>query len=79
MKKFLEYGGLDSPTIPKDIIRSAAQAGWIQEPKLWIEFIDGRNKSSHTYHEEIAEEVYTIALRLPKEVETLVLTLNKIT
>lgn len=44
---------------PKTIIRELAQEGMITSPTMWIEFVDLRNLTSHTYKKELAEEVYT--------------------
>ena len=46
---------------PKDVIREMAQAGYISNLALWLESIDMRNLSSHTYKEDIAEKVYAFA------------------
>ena len=45
----------------RELFRTAHQCGLISDPVVWWEFFDGRNKTSHTYHEEIAEEVYELA------------------
>ena len=45
-------------TAPKQVIREMAQSGLIDDASLWLEAIDQRNLSSHTYNEELAEKVY---------------------
>ena len=45
-------------TAPKQVIREMAQAGLINEIDLWLRAIDVRNLSSHTYNENIADQVY---------------------
>ena len=45
----------------RELFRTAHQCGLISDPVVWWQFHDGRNKTSHTYHEEIAEEVYELA------------------
>lgn len=47
-----------STTPPKQVIREMAQAGFIDDVQLWLEAIDQRNLSSHTYNQELAEKVY---------------------
>lgn len=44
---------------PKSVIREMAQDSLIDDPKKWLKAIDYRNLSTHTYNEEIAEEVYS--------------------
>ena len=60
-----------SAQAPKDVIREMAQAGYIQDPALWLEAIDMRNLTSHTYKEELAERVYGFALRFLPELKSL--------
>ena len=45
----------------RELFRAAHQCGLISDPVAWWEFFDGRNKTSHTYHEDVAEEVYGLA------------------
>lgn len=46
---------------PKDVVREMAQNGYVDDVKIWLEAIDMRNLSSHTYKEELAEKVYGFA------------------
>lgn len=46
---------------PKPVFREMAQAGLIEDPVFWLEAVDMRNLSSHTYKEELAEKVYAYA------------------
>lgn len=46
---------------PKDVVREMAQSGYIDDVQLWLEAIDMRNLSSHTYKEHLAEKVYGFA------------------
>lgn len=50
-----------SSTTAKPVIREMAQNGLILDPSAWFDFIEARNKSSHTYDEEVAIEVFEIA------------------
>ena len=61
-----------STTAPKQVIREMAQNGLIEDVDLWLESINQRNLSSHTYNEELAEQVYNFAKKfLPKALELL--------
>ena len=53
----------------RELFRTAHQCGLISDPKVWWEFYDGRNKTSHTYHEETAEEVYALAKKLAEHLK----------
>ena len=50
-----------SSTAPKQVIREMAQNSLIKDPSPWLEAIDKRNLSSHTYNENLAEEVFSFA------------------
>ena len=45
----------------RELFRTAHDSGLIADAERWWNFFDARNKTSHTYHEEIAEEVYVAA------------------
>lgn len=46
---------------PKQVIREAAKLGLIDDPVTWLDFLRSRNLTVHTYHEEVAKEVYKSA------------------
>jgi nucleotidyltransferase substrate binding protein (TIGR01987 family) len=48
----------------RELFRMARDSGLIADAESWWSFYDGRNKTSHTCLEEVAEEVYTLAKRL---------------
>ncbi len=59
-KKVLAENGIEA-TVPKDVIRELASAGWIHDPEELLEFLRMRNESSHSYKEEVAKEVFEAA------------------
>ena len=62
---------------PKDIIREMAQSRYINVVELWLTAIDMRNLSSHTYNEELAEQVYAFAKIFVPELKNLLNTFKK--
>ena len=58
-KKVLEYHESKIDT-PRNVFRELARLGWIDNPDQWILFLEARNKTSHIYHDEIAEELFKI-------------------
>ena len=44
----------DDETFPREVIRKAYEAKYIEDQDLWTEALDNRNKSSHAYSEEFA-------------------------
>jgi nucleotidyltransferase substrate binding protein (TIGR01987 family) len=73
LQKYLQMEGVLLASIsPKNLFREGAKIGLIGEPEMWIQFIDDRNLSSHTYREKLAEQVYASASRLPNYVTDLI-------
>ncbi len=49
------------PSAPS-VKRAALQLGWIDDDVLWLDMLDDRNRTSHTYNEQTAEAIFN---RLP--------------
>ena len=43
---------------PKGCLKLAYRMGWIKDEERWLELLEARNLTSHTYDQEIAMEVY---------------------
>jgi nucleotidyltransferase substrate binding protein (TIGR01987 family) len=63
---------------PNPAIRDMAQNNLIDDPQIWFDFLTARNKTSHTYDEEIAKAVYAEAEKLIPELDHLIKKLQKI-
>jgi len=72
LQKQIRQSGLEDPVSPKAIFREGARLGLVQDPEAWIQFVDDRNLSSHTYKEDLAEKVYQSAVRLPPYADALI-------
>jgi nucleotidyltransferase substrate binding protein (TIGR01987 family) len=58
---------MGTPTAPKQVVREMAQNQLIRDVEFWLKSIDQRNLSSHTYIDQLAEQVYEFAKEfLPK-------------
>jgi len=57
MKDYFYYQGNSSITGSRDATREAFQFGLIEDGDSWMEMIKSRNKTSHTYNNEIATEI----------------------
>lgn len=57
LKDYFEYQGNTEITGSRDATREAFNKGLIIDGEGWMEMIKSRNKSSHTYNEEIADEI----------------------
>jgi nucleotidyltransferase substrate binding protein (TIGR01987 family) len=57
LKDFLENRGEIGIYGSKDATRKAFAAGLIEDGEAWMEMIQSRNRSSHTYNEAIANDI----------------------
>jgi len=55
MKDYLEEQGITGIIGSKNAVRQAFSKGLIDDGQVWIEMVESRNISSHSYDEEIAE------------------------
>lgn len=56
LKDYLEYNGITTDT-PRETIKEAFARNIISDGQVWIEMMEARNKTSHTYKEEFATEL----------------------
>jgi nucleotidyltransferase substrate binding protein (TIGR01987 family) len=58
MKDYLKYQGSENNiTGSRDAFREAFKAGLISNGELWMDMLQSRNKTSHSYNEETADEI----------------------
>jgi len=63
MKDYAEYQGNSSIGGSRDASREAFQLKLITNGHIWMDMITSRNKTSHTYNEETANEIYDKILK----------------
>lgn len=61
IQRFLRDRGLDCRS-PRDCFREAFTYGLVTEEGTWVQMVNDRNLSVHTYNEELANQMYS---RLP--------------
>jgi nucleotidyltransferase substrate binding protein (TIGR01987 family) len=59
MKDYAAYQGNPDIGGSRDAVREAFQLNLITNGKVWMDMIASRNKTSHTYNEETADEIYS--------------------
>lgn len=57
MKDYLYYQGNTLITGSRDATREAFNKGLIVDGEQWMEMINSRNQSTHTYNQETADEI----------------------
>ena len=77
MKRILQFKGSTSQ-LPRDVIRDAAANGLIDNPVVWFEFLEKRNKTSHIYEESVANEVASVLPIFHTELESFTQRIKKL-
>ncbi|MCI5158453.1 MAG: DUF86 domain-containing protein [Candidatus Electrothrix sp. AUS1_2] len=57
VKDFLEFQGHADIFGSRDAFRKAFQLGIIEDGEVWMDMIQSRNRTTHTYNEETANEI----------------------
>ncbi|HOO51781.1 MAG TPA: HI0074 family nucleotidyltransferase substrate-binding subunit [Alphaproteobacteria bacterium] len=57
LKHFLKKVEEIEANSPKSVFREAFSIGWIDDEELWVSMLKDRNLSSHTYNEDLANEI----------------------
>ena len=57
MKDYLAEKGITGIIGSKDAIRQAFNNGIIDEGEIWLQMVDARNQTAHTYDEETAKTI----------------------
>lgn len=60
----------------KNAIRDMARSNLITNPTQWINFIDCRNETSHSYDEDVAKKVFAVIQQFLPEAQALLATLK---
>lgn len=63
MKDYAEYQGNPNVGGSRDAIREAFQLKLVEDGEIWMDMIRSRNKTSHTYNEATADEIYGKIIR----------------
>ena len=59
LKDYLEYEGIQGLIGSRSVIREAFKQGLITDGEAWMDMIDKRNLSSHTYNLDLASDLVT--------------------
>lgn len=57
IKDFLEFSGQTDIYGSRDAFRKAFALGLIEDGESWMDMLKSRNTTSHTYNEDVAEEI----------------------
>jgi len=57
-KMLMDIEGIEALS-PKKALQAAYQLDWIEDEQAWLQMLNDRNLTSHTYREEYALEIYS--------------------
>lgn len=57
MKNYLEYQGIEVSS-PRETFREGFKSNLIEDATQWINLMQNKNRTSHTYNEETAWDIY---------------------
>jgi nucleotidyltransferase substrate binding protein (TIGR01987 family) len=58
MKDYATYQGITTVGGSRDATREAFQLQLVSDGEVWMDMIGSRNQTSHTYNDEIADEIF---------------------
>ena len=58
MKEYLESENLVGFNTPKMVVKEIYKIGFIDNGEIWLDMLNDRNLTSHTYDEETAKQIY---------------------
>ncbi len=58
IKRFAQKEDMECHS-PLQAFRAAFKLGWIEDDGTWLDMRDDRNRTSHTYNESTAEDIYS--------------------
>jgi nucleotidyltransferase substrate binding protein (TIGR01987 family) len=61
VRRLLARQGIEANS-PKAVLQQAYRLGWLDDEQAWLDMLNDRNLTSHTYREPLALEIYR---RLP--------------
>jgi nucleotidyltransferase substrate binding protein (TIGR01987 family) len=57
LKDYLTFQGVKEISLPRDVVRQAFQAQLLKDGQTWIDMLEARNKTSHTYDDIQAAKI----------------------
>jgi nucleotidyltransferase substrate binding protein (TIGR01987 family) len=57
LKDYLEYQGASNMSGSRDVTREAFKANLITDGEAWMQMLQSRNLTSHSYNEDTADEI----------------------
>jgi nucleotidyltransferase substrate binding protein (TIGR01987 family) len=57
LKDYLKFQGVKEVSLPRDAVRQAFQAQVIVDGQVWMDMLEARNKTSHTYDDKQAASI----------------------
>lgn len=72
LRQALLYLGKGEANSPRAVFRECANAGLIDNPEVWFEFLDNRNQTVHTYDQATADHIWHMLPSFEKELQVII-------
>jgi nucleotidyltransferase substrate binding protein (TIGR01987 family) len=76
MKIFLEEEGITGANSPKSVIKKSLVTGLVRDEMIWLDMLMDRNRSTHTYDESKAREIFQNLSRYYEEMQRIAIALD---
>ena len=76
-KLLLELGRQDVSSSPNPLFRDAHAEGLIKDIQIWFAYIDARNRTSYTYNQKTADQVFNDIQNFAQDATDLLKNLNE--
>ncbi|WNE40673.1 MAG: hypothetical protein mread185_000130 [Mycoplasmataceae bacterium] len=77
LKKILEIQGTEALS-PREVFRSSAQFGYLEDPQVWFDFGKERNMTAHVYDGDTFQNILNFIPKFLAEFRKLIINLGKI-
>ncbi len=57
LKRLLDAEGRQA-SLPREVLKHAYAAGWLDDETAWLQMLKDRNETSHIYDEDMARRIY---------------------
>jgi len=72
LKRVLVAMGKETLNNPRSVFRDAGQNALIDDVESWLGFIEYRNKTVHTYEEQVAVEIFRMLPRFREHLDEMI-------
>ena len=57
-RRVAQKAGIECGASPREVIKAALRAGWVDDDRSWLKMLEDRNRTTHAYDEADAKLIY---------------------